>query len=358
MQPFKVLSINSLENKARLTATFDALLQRLADIDRQCGDSFPLYSLGSSNQWQLSQGGSWMGGFWAGCYWLRARRSQSAQDYAKAVAWCEKLTDKIHLDSSYRSLIFWYGAALGEIWLQNSQAKQVTTHAINALIAAYDPQLACVPLGTALGGGVKGQLTLTVDGWASLIDLLTYRNDSQHAALARQHTDTLLAACATGTGAFYSDAHYIDGHFQTTGQAGDWSRGQAWAMLGVTKAAQRWGEPYLSMAKAAAHYWLASRPQAIVLNRLSEQNALVDLSATVIASLAMLHLAELTADTENWQQAAEQGVNALIKSDYLLNGVFNGCCYTVKPQQSALVETTWGYFLLLELLDKMLTHRR
>ncbi len=356
MQPFKALSMNTSENQVLLTDTFNALLQRLEDIDRQCNEHFPLYSIGNSNKWQLSQGGSWMGGFWVGCYWLRARRSQSAHDYAKAVAWCEKLTDKIHLDSSYRSLIFWYGAALGEIAFQNSQAKQLTTQAINALIAAYDPLLACVPLGTALGGGVNGQFTLTVDGWASLIDLLTYRNDPQHAALARQHTDTLLAACATDTGAFYTDAHYIDGHFQTTGQAGDWSRGQAWAMLGVTKAAQRWGEPYLSVAKSAAHYWLASRPQAIVLNRLSEKTGLVDLSAAVIASLAMLNLAALTPRTENWQQAAEQIVNTLIKRDYLFNGVFNGCCYTVKPQQSALVETTWGYFLLLELLEKILSN--
>ncbi len=326
------------------------LLNRLDDIDSQCGSGFPLYSVGNSNEWLISQGGSWMGGFWTGCWWLRAHLTQSTTDYAKAVALCEKLGDKIQLDSSYRSLIFWYGAAMGDVLFHNDTAQQFATAAATALAASYDSDTRCVPLGTALGAGDAGQRIITVDGLASLIDLLSYHGNSEHMAIARQHTNTLIDACLTKTGACHAEARYMNGYFQAIDTAGDWSRGQAWAMLAITRAAQQWGQPYLSMAQSACDYWICSRPQPLPLNRLSEPTGLKDPSATVIAALAMLALAEQVAGGEQWRDAAIQQLTAVVQSEYLNNGIFSGGCYKIKPQQTALVESSWGLFLLLSVL--------
>lgn len=339
-----------MSDKLLLSNALQRLLTRLDEIEQQCGDTFPLYSIGNSNEWLVSKGGSWMGGFWAGCWWLRAYLTKSTADYAKAVAIIEKLGDKIELDSSYRSLIFWYGAALGDVYFQHNAARQIADLAVDALASSYNAQIGCIPLGTALGGGEAGQHTLTVDGWASLIDLLCYGGDDELELIARQHTDMLIAACGTENGAFHSEAHYASGRFHTTDVAGDWSRGQAWAMLGLTRAAKQWGEPYLSLAKSACNYWRNSRPQFPPLNRLSAMTGLHDPSATVIASLAMLSLAEQVADGQQWRDLARQQLIALINSEYFNDGVFSGCCYKIKPQELALVESSWGSFLLLEAL--------
>jgi unsaturated chondroitin disaccharide hydrolase len=205
-------------------------------------------------------------------------------------------------------------------------------------------------LGTALGAGGAGQRIITVDGLASLIDLLTYCGISEHTAIARQHSNTLIDACLTETGACHAEARAVNGYFQATDRAGDWSRGQAWAMLGITRAAQQWGEPYSSMAQSACDYWLNSRPQPFPLNRLSEPTGLKDPSATVIAALAMLSLAEQVTEGEQWRDAAIQQLTAVVQSEYLNNGIFSGCCYKIKPHQTALVESSWGLFLLLSAL--------
>lgn len=338
-------------NNQLLKNALHSLLTRLDDIDKQCGSGFPLHAIDDSNEWLISQGGSWMGGFWAGSWWLRAYLTQSNTDYEKAVALCEQLRDKIPLDSSYRSLIFWYGAALGDVWFQNDTARQLAMEAATALAYSYNAQLRFVPLGAALGGGAAGQYTITVDGLASLIDLLVYSGNSEQAAIAKQHTDTLITACATETGAFHAEAHYSDGRFQVIDRAGDWSRGQAWAMLGLTRAAVHWGEPYLSLAKSACEYWLHSRSQPLPLNRLSESSGLQDASATVLASLAMLSLAEQLADGAQWRDTALQQLIAVVSSCYFNEGVFSGCCYKIKPQQLALIESSWGIFLLLSALE-------
>ncbi len=338
------------DNHQQLMNALQNLLNRLDEIDSQCATGFPLYSIGDSNEWLVSQSGSWMGGFWAGCWWLRAHLTQSNIDYTKAVALCEKLRDKIQLDSSYRSLIFWYGAALGDVWFQNDTARHIAIEAANALATSYDSQLHCVPLGTALGAGEAGQYIITVDGLASLIDLLTHSGDTEHAAIARQHANTLIDVCLTKTGACHAEARDINGYFQATDTAGDWSRGQAWAMLGITRAAQQWGEPYLSMAQSACDYWLRSRPQSLPLNRLSDPAGLKDPSATVIAALAMLSLAEQVTEGEQWRDAAVQQLTALVQSEYVNNSIFSGCCYKIKAQQIALVESSWGLFLLLSAL--------
>ncbi len=351
------------DNNQLLSNALQSLLNRLDEIDRQCAAGFPLYSVGNSNDWLVSKGGSWMGGFWAGCWWLRARQAQVDADYKKAVLLCEKLSDKTQLDSSYRSLIFWYGAALGDALFSNVTARRIANEAANALAASYHTTLRCLPLGSALGGGETGQDTITVDGLASLIDLLIYSGNSEMEDIARQHTDTLIAACLTKTGAFHSEAHCVNGHFQATDSAGDWSRGQAWAMLGLTRAAQHWGEPYLSDAKSVCEYWRQTRPEPLPPDRLSQPSGLCDPSASVIASLAILNLSDLISDKDHWRAYACHQIMAIIHSDYFSGlqhsqdesaaGIFGGCCVKTNRNTYELVETAWGSFLLMIVLTSL-----
>ena len=194
-----------------------------------------------------------------------------------------------------------------------------------------------------------------------------------------------MSACRTAKDGFHTAACHEQKSFRATDQAGEWSRGQAWALLGLSRAAAQWGEPYLGYAGSACEYWRYSRPDLIPPNRLNQSSGLnaVDLgsakpspegegvpalpsglcdpSSAVIASLAMLALADLVADGEQWRIYAHQQITAIIQSQYFTGfqekndtaakGIFWGCCYNTHQGKEELVETAWGNFFLMAALS-------
>ncbi len=349
-----------------MTDVLELMFRRMEVIDNASTGDFPLYSSDHGNTWTVSSGGSWMGGFWGACWWLRAKMTESINDQQKAAEICRRLAAKIPADSGYRSLIFWYGAALGEIWFRDTQARALTLESITALAHSFNPKLNCIPLGTAMGGLSNGDQSISIDNFATLIQLLCSSEQSLHHYMAQYHAETTLAACRRSNGAFHASAYFAERGFQADDQAGLWSRGQAWAMLGLSRAAARWGEPYLSHAKAACTYWLSSRPHDLPLNCLDRMEQLEDPSAAVIASLAMLSLARLLPAEKTWRIHAHRQISVTIRSRYFTvtgtsstdranrhnesAGAFWGCCYKTGSNREELVESVWGNFFLMAAL--------
>lgn len=311
-----------------------------------------------------------MGGFWSAWWWLRARLTGSASDRCKASGICQSLSQKISADSINRSLIFWYGAALGDLWFGNANARKLAAEAAAAIGASYDPEMNCIPLGTGMSGGKEGNHRVGIDTLASLIQLFNSSEHSVYHDISHCHADTVLSACSTGNGALHADARFTNGILRPADQAGDWSRGQAWGMLGLSRAAAYWGEPYLSHTFIAYEYWKRSRPEAIPLNRLSQPSGPRDPSSTVIASLAMLCLADLMPDGSHWRTDAHRQITAVIRGPYFTgfqengdsqrnengaknratSGIFWGCCYETRQGTIELVESAWGSFFLMAVL--------
>ncbi len=357
---------DQLLNPKEMITAIELMFRRMEMIDGVCLNNFPLYSPRDTNAWAVSAGGSWMGGFWSACWWLRAKITESPSDQCKAANICQQLTEKIHIDSGNRSLIFWYGAALGKIWFRDAHARALTKESTAAFAASFDPAIQSIPLGTALGGGKEGNRHIAIDNFATLIQLLGSSQQKEHEEIARRHTDTLLATCRHSNGAFHAHVHFDGNGFHPDDQAGAWSRGQAWAMLGLSRAAAQWGEPYLTFAKTACEYWQHSRPHPLSPNRLDQPSHFDDPSATVIASLAMLSLARLVSDAEQWRADAHHQITAIIRSQYFtgfpkdnkysqsrnnpMPGIFWGCCYKTQQDKEELVESAWGNFFLLAAL--------
>ncbi|MGZ5007459.1 MAG: hypothetical protein ACXWFI_06880 [Methylobacter sp.] len=337
------------------------MLHRMDSMNADCMNGYPLYSPGITDRWTVSPGGSWVGGFWAGCWWLRARLTGSKADRHRASAIGQRLYGKLSADSINRSMLFWYGAALGDLGFNDANARKLAKEATAALAASYDPKMQCIPLGPDIGGGATGRQHITIDTLAPVSQLFSRYADNKQEYIARSHTDTLLAVCRTGKAAFYAAADYQRGNFIPTGQAGDWSRGQAWAMLGLSRAAACWGEPYLSHALSACEYWRDSRSQWPVPNQLRYPLRLCDPSSTVIASLAMLAIADLIADGEQWRTCAHSQITALVRGKYFVElrkkndrdsqAIFWGCCYKTGQDKDELVESAWGNFLLMSALS-------
>ncbi len=370
MHTLKTKICNTEDTEERLSReqmmnALELLVHRMDTIDTNCANGFPLYSPGTTDHWMISPGGSWVGGFWSGWWWLRARLTKSASDQRKASGICLRLSPKLDVDSINRSLIFWYGASLGDLWFGDASARNLAAESIVAIGASYDPEIDCIPLGTGMGGGKEGNQRIGIDTLASLIQLFNSSEHHVYHDISRCHTDTALAACGTGSGAFHTGAHFRKWTLRRADPAGDWSRGQAWAMLGLSRAAARWGEPYLTRTRIACEYWKRSRPEPAPPNRLSQLSGLGDPSATVIASLSMLCLADLMFDGSQWRHHAHRQITAIICSPYFTgfeqddndqgkhrtaSGIFWGCCYKTDQGKDELVESAWGSFFLMAAL--------
>jgi unsaturated chondroitin disaccharide hydrolase len=353
-------------SREEVLKALEALVHRMDTIEAQCKDGFPLYSPGPADQWVVSPGGSWIGGFWSGLWWLRARITGSISDKRKAIDICGRLSSKIGTESINRCLIFWYGAALGDIWFGDVNARSMVKESIVAIGASHDRKINCIPLGTGMGGGKEGNERVTIDTLASVIQLLNRSEHSAYHHISRRHAETVLDACFTNNGSFHAEAHVSAGRLRVTDQAGIWSRGQAWGMLGLSRAAAQWGEPYLTYAQSACRYWRQSRHDLPlpVPNRLDDPSGPPDPSSSLIASLAMLALADLLPDGHEWRACAHEQITAVTLSRYFIGfegnnegnkeekaaGIFWGCCYKTNGGQDELVESAWGSFFLMAAL--------
>lgn len=352
-------------SREQVLRALDSLIHRMDTIEAQCKDCFPLYSPSSTSQWSISPGGSWVGGFWSGWWWLRARITGSISDERKASEICQRLSSKVAADSINRCLIFWYGAALGDLWFGDLRARSIVKESIAAIGVSYDRKINCIPLGTSMGGGKDGNQCVTIDSLASLVQLLNSSEYGVYHHMSRCHAETVLDACAGRDGAFHTEARLSSGRLRATDQAGIWSRGQAWAMLGLSRAAAQWGQPYLTCAESACRYWWQSRHDLLAPNRLDDPSGPLDPSSSVIASLAMLALADLVPDGHAWRFYADQQITAVIRSEYFTGcegsyaaetykeghapGIFWGCCYKT-GREHELVESAWGSFFLMAAL--------
>lgn len=328
----------------------DQLLARLALIHAACGEAFPLYCRGLEQPWKVSAGGSWLGGFWAGLWWLRAFCSGADHDRQQAEQISQRLADKLDSDSHHRSLIFWYGAGLGARLLGSEPGAELARQARQRLALAFDPLLGAIPLGRDMGGGEQGDQCLSIDPLAATLRLLAVGAEPRSLGLGRQQLHSSFRACAGPDGAWSSHGRFVQGQWQAGDAPGNWSRGQAWAMLGLGVGAELYGAPFTADAQRAAEYWWRSRALAGPINRLYEPEGADDPCAAAMASLALLGLAATAADGAALRQRAEAQLATIIRGGDFQQGCFVGHCYRTAPAVEQKVETACGSFFLLAAL--------
>lgn len=330
------------------------LFNRMDTIDQQCpADQFPLYSIGNDDQWVISRGGSWTGGFWAGCWWLRSLFTESVVDEKKALTICQNLNSKLSVDSINRSMIFWYGNGLGAQLAHSPYAKKMAHTAANALIDSYSSKLQFIPVGMAMGGGEKGSNTLVIDTLSPLLQLCLYSNNKRAERVALNHLNTTINACFNDDGSWYEKVSYENKKIITEGEPGNWARGHAWGLLGLSRAAFYWGEPYIGYAIKALKYWEFFLPNTEIavdcINGKGAKNS--DPSAMLIVALAVSILSKVKFD-KHFSDTRKKYLQAIINSQYLSisnnTALFYGTNATVSANEKNMVESTWGiYFLML-----------
>ena len=335
---------------AEVRRAINAIFTRLEQIDAACGQGFPLYCTGNNTLWKVSAGGSWLGGFWAGLWWLKAHCSGRRADLQQALRIAERLRDKLDSDTHHRSLIFWYGAGLGARLLADPQAEELTEQAMQRLVRAFDPVLGCIPLGREMGGGEQGDSCLSIDPLAATLQLFALNAEPRLLGLGRQQLQTSFRACAGADGTWSSHARFDQGQWQAGDVPGNWSRGQAWAMLGLGTGARLYGAPFSSDAERAIQYWLRSRGVCVPVNRLDQPMGLSDPCAAAMAALALQGQAMEAVEADLLRQQAGQLLAAIVRSADFEDGRFIGHCYRTSATMEQKVESACGSFFLLAAL--------
>lgn len=348
---------NTKLDEKTLRVVLQSLFNRMNQIDMQCQNGqFPLYSVNDNDHWTLSKGGSWTGGFWAGCWWLRSLVTGSTEDERKALSLCQHLNGKLMTDSINRSMIFGYGTALGAQVAHSPYAKRMAYTATDALIDSYHASLKFIPIGKAMGGGEMGDKTLSIDTLSSLLQLCHYSNNKRATRVAINHLNTAITACFNDDGSWYDKKRHDGSRFIHSGEKGAWARGHAWGLLGLSRAAFYWGEPYTSKAVKALDYWnnrFLSKTGFAIDKPSHSTSQLYDASAMLIVALATSILSSVKYN-QNFSEYRKKTLHDIIHSQYYLyrdkdnTSIFYGSSFNVEKSKTIMAETPWGiYFLML-----------
>jgi unsaturated chondroitin disaccharide hydrolase len=334
-----------------------ALERSLLRVDttlHQTGDRFPMFARHPDGTWTTSRRGSWTGGFWVGLLWLRAAVTAEPAHAKSAADWTESLLPRADDHTVTRAMTFWYGAALGHRLTGHPRAAEIARSGARALATAFSPSMGIIPMGTALGTGEPGLTKSFVDPLAAVVRLLPWA-DGGHTEIARSHLDQHIRHCVDSDGAVAAHLRWNADTDDLIADApyGQWSRGQAWALLGLTEAATVMDDAYLPVAHTVADHWLRTRPRQPPADHIGDPGERVDTSAAAISASALLELAGTGEDGRRYRDAALATVDALLESHVNDSGALLHGSYRTEPDRTESLETIWGNFFLTLTLARL-----
>lgn len=314
--------------KEEMMLKLDAKVKRMITL---IGDKSP-HVAGADGKYDDNAHDWWTSGFWPGLLWVMY--DYTGDEVYKAAAWdwdhklnlCfEDYPVELHHDVGFQ---FLPTAVCKYEWTGDQEALRIGLKAANFLMGRYN----------AAGEFIRAwNVEDGVDyrGWAIIdclmnIPLLTWATkttgDPRYQHVAMKHTDTFLKYGIRDDG---SSCHVLSfnpqtGEFieQIGGQGysptSAWSRGNAWALYGLSLAYRHFGDhKYLTAAKRVAHHFITALPDDSIpywdfrLPTLEGEPR--DSSAAAIAASGLMELAEHLDEHEKriYLSAAERMLYAL-----------------------------------------------
>ncbi len=352
--------------------------KRINDTANMELSGFPQVADPQTGKWSTVTDGDWTGGFWVGLLWLAHYRSGDAVLLSQAERWAERLRSRAQSQSVFRCFLFYYGAAIGAILLDNSIGRELGLLGAQELATLYNPRARLIPIGTQAPKPQAAHLRETnVDGLAStaLLAWAADRSDDETLRqIARAHAIRHIGLCLRGDGSVQQSARFDSGTGHLTGlfthkgysDESTWARAQAWAMLGYALAANYIpNEPILlEAAMRASDWWINHVPtDGVAYWDFSDPGipgVPRDTSATAIALASLLKLSALTTpeDRARYRTAAENTAATLVRHfltpvserDKRLPGMLAEGCFNGRTGQSTKHELIWGDYFLFEAL--------
>jgi unsaturated chondroitin disaccharide hydrolase len=357
----------------------------LARMQRRTTDSalsnlngFPQVADPQTGSWATVAEGDWTGGFWVGLLWLAHYQSGDDRLRHQAEHWAERLRPRIHSQTVFRGFLFYYGAALADILLDNPIGRELGLLGAQQLATLYDSRARLIPIGTQAAKAQEAQLRETnIDGLALtalLVWAATRSGDGTLREIARAHAARHIELCIRDDGSVHQSARFdpstgnLTARFTHKGCSDEstWARAQAWAMLGYALTA-KWipDEPrFLEVAKLVSDWWIQQVPgDGVAYWDFSDPqipSVPRDSSATAIALASLLKLSALTTgnDRARYRTAAEQTAETLVRKyltpvterDKRPPGILTEGCFNGRTGQATNNELIWGDYFLFEAL--------
>jgi unsaturated chondroitin disaccharide hydrolase len=354
------------------------LLERIDDTARRELEGFPNYADPETGAWVTSPGGDWTGGFWVGELWL-ACRATGSQRYAELAArWCRALRPRVASDTVWRSFLFYYGAALGDILLGDQAAAAIALEGARGLTSLYNQRASVLPLGT--GTSERGGEQTVIDAVGPVSALLGWASekttDPAYRELAARHARRHIELCVRDDGSVSQTATFdprtgeVARRYSHQGYSDEstWARAQAWAMLGFAQSARWLPEQgaFLDTAVRVADWWIEHVPDDwVAFWDFSDPGIPAverDTSASAIAAVSLLKLAQLVQNSDRrsrYGEAAAATVRALVggyltptrPDDRRHPGILTEGCYHRHLALATRNELIWGDYYLFEALQ-------
>jgi unsaturated chondroitin disaccharide hydrolase len=351
---------------------------RITDTAKMELHGFPQVSNPQTGEWTTVSDGDWTGGFWVGLLWLAYYRTRDEKLLQQAEHWAQRLRPRAQSQTVFRSFLFYYGAAIAAILLDNSIGHELGLLGAQELATLYNSNARLVPIGTQAPKPQEAHLRETnVDGLAAIALLGWAAERTGNKTLqqiGKAHATRHIELCVRDDGSVHQSARFdpntgnLTARFTHKGYSDEstWARAQAWAMLGYVLAAKYASdEPrFLEVAKRVSDWWINHVPtDGVAYWDFCDPgipNVPRDTSATAIALAALLKLSALTTAEERarYRRAAEETAKTLVlkyltpvserderPSGMLTEGSFNG-----RTGQATRNELIWGNYFLFEAL--------
>lgn len=342
---------------------------------------YPLYTDGGRWRHAKPAWTHWCDGFLPGMMWIFHEETgdpkwrELAESYSKALE--PRKDDREVHDLGF---IFYHGTYLR--WYEatvrqgspDESLRDVVVHGGKTLALRFNERAGCL---RSFHGPDSNFIDIMMNVGIIFYAALETK-DSELLKLAHQHCLTTRRTLVRGDGSTSHEGIFDQesGEFlrQTTqqGYRGDscWSRGLAWSLYGFGTCYKLTNEPiYLETAELNAEYWLAhipengvapwdfDAPEAGPLSR-----AQVDTSASAIAAVGLLNLAEVSsseARREAYLDCALKTIDSL-SAKYLgesvdgWEGILRGGVYHIHKDLGVDESVMWGEFFFVEALQRAL----
>ena len=357
------------------------MIERIDDTAQRITTGFPNFADPATGEWITSPQGDWTGGHWVGELWL-ARKVTGEERYGEwARKWCEALRLRATSNTVFRSFLFYYGAALGEILLSDAKAREVALEGARGLMSLYNSEAGVISLGTeAEEASHVGESETSIDAVGSIAALFVWVSDKTgdpaYREVASRHVGRHIEICVRKDNSVCQSASFdpktgeILRRYSHKGYSEEstWSRAQAWGMLAYTLSA-RWmteHDEFLETASRVADWWLDHVPKdKVAFWDFADPNipdVERDTSATAIAAASLLKLSELVGDEDlktRYHNAARETVRALVEGyltptrpdDSRTPGILTEGCYNKHIDLATRNELIWGDYYLFEALQ-------
>jgi len=327
---------------------------------------FPHISKGG--KWQTTSNGYWTGGFWVGLLWLCYQLSRAEKYLNWAYEWLKRLERRRHDKTCDLGFLFYPSFVLGYQITHDESLRKVALEAADTLCGLFHLKAGLVyneidfEEKKAGRTAIDTMMNLPLLWWA-----YQETGEKYYYKPAYQHCLNTIENLIRKD---YSTIHVVDFDLETgktirketiQGYSNDscWSRGQAWAIYGLTLAYQATNEKgFLEVAQGLANYFICNLPKDYVpfwdFNDPAVPDAPKDSSAAAIACSGLLTLSELSGEKKFKEKAIKilDSLSTKYLADNNSDGILKHGCFH-KPANLGVDESIiWGDYYFVEALTK------